>query len=107
MVTVNIGTERKAGWDNDMRNFAAIDRLDLEQIECPVLLVHGDVDTDVLFRYSQDAHGRLKNSELVSIPRGSHLGFYAHQQAREMQAKAKEWFCRYAKEPKELEARDQ
>lgn len=107
VVTVNIGNERKAGWDNDMRNFAAIDKLDLEQIECPVLLVHGDADTDAPFHYSQDAHTRLKNSELVSIPRGTHLGFYAHPQAREIQAKAKEWLCRYAKESKELEARDQ
>ncbi|KAH0365347.1 alpha/beta hydrolase fold protein, partial [Aureobasidium melanogenum] len=96
-VTMNIGNERKAGWDNDMANFAAIDRLDLEQIECPVLLVHGDADTDAPFHYSQDAHERLRDSEFLTIPRGTHLGFYAHPQARDMQARAKDWFCRYAR----------
>ncbi|KEQ60461.1 alpha/beta hydrolase fold protein [Aureobasidium melanogenum CBS 110374] len=100
-VTVNIGNERKAGWKNDMADFAAIGRLDLEQIECSVLLVHGDADTDAPLHYSQDAHQRLRNSELVTIPRGTHLGFYAHPQACEMQARAKEWFQYHAKEAEE------
>lgn len=100
-MTINIGNERKAGWENDMANFAAIDRLDLEQIKCPVLLVHGDADTDTPLHYSQNAHERLRNSEFVTIPRGTHLGFYAHPQACEMQARAKEWFYHHAKEAEE------
>jgi hypothetical protein len=33
---------RKAGWQNDLRNFAAIDSLELHRVRCPVLLIRGD-----------------------------------------------------------------
>ncbi|KUJ17533.1 alpha/beta hydrolase fold protein [Mollisia scopiformis] len=91
-LTVNVGGARKAGWLNDVENFAAIKDLGLEKIQCPVLLVHGDADTDALPRYSEEAHRRLERSELVVMERGTHLSFYAHPEASEVQESAKRWF---------------
>jgi pimeloyl-ACP methyl ester carboxylesterase len=96
-LTMNIGGERKAGWDNDVKNFAAIESLGLEKIECPVLLVHGDADTDAIPRYSEAAHEVLRHSELVLMHRGTHLSFYAHPQASEVQEKAKKWLLDHVK----------
>jgi pimeloyl-ACP methyl ester carboxylesterase len=83
---------RKAGWDNDLANYDAIDSLGLEQVHCPVLLIHGDVDTDVAVEYSYTAHSALPNSTLVVMERGTHLAFYAHPEARDVQEQAGKWF---------------
>jgi pimeloyl-ACP methyl ester carboxylesterase len=96
-LTVNIGGGRKEGWQNDIENFASIKSLELEQVQCPVLLIHGEVDTDVLLRYSEAAHERLPLSSLIVMPRGTHLSFYAHPQARDVQDTAKKWFLDHAK----------
>ncbi|KAN0114405.1 alpha/beta hydrolase fold protein [Hyaloscypha variabilis] len=95
-LTVNVGGPRKEGWENDVKNFASIKSLGLEQVQCPVLLIHGDADTDALPNYSESAHARLPLSELVIMPRGTHLSFYAHPQAHEVQEKAKKWFLDHA-----------
>ena len=92
--TVNISGAggRKEGWLNDVENYAAIKSLELEQVHCPVLLVHGDADTDALPIFSEAAHARLPLSSLIVMPRGTHLAFYAHPQARDVQETAKKWF---------------
>lgn len=95
-LTVNVGGRRKEGWQNDVENFASIKSLGLEQIQCPVLLIHGDADTDALLSYSESAHARLPLSSLMVMPRGTHLSFYAHPQARDVQDKAKKWFLDHA-----------
>jgi pimeloyl-ACP methyl ester carboxylesterase len=95
-LTVNVGGRRKEGWQNDVKNFASIKSLGLEQVQCPVLLIHGDADTDALLSYSESAHSRLPFSELIVMPRGTHLSFYAHPQARDVQDKAKKWFLDHA-----------
>ncbi|KAK4505663.1 hypothetical protein PRZ48_003628 [Zasmidium cellare] len=97
--TVNVGGPRKDGWQNDVRNFAAIKSLGLEQVQCPVLLIHGDADTDAVPSYSEDAHARLPLSRLVMMHRGTHLSFYAHPQAHEVQAQATKWFYDHAQRP--------
>ncbi|KAE8449156.1 hypothetical protein EG329_008540 [Mollisiaceae sp. DMI_Dod_QoI] len=95
-LTVNVGGRRKEGWENDVENFAAIKSLGLEQVQCPVLLIHGDADTDALLSYSESAHARLPLSTLIVMPRGTHLSFYAHPQAREVQEKAQKWLSDHA-----------
>lgn len=90
-LTVNVGGRRKQGWQNDVGNFAAIKSLGLEQIQCPVLLIHGDADTDAPPSYSESAHARLPRSELVMMPRGTHLSFYAHPEASHVQEKTRKF----------------
>lgn len=64
---------RKAGWNNDKLQFAAIEGLELGKILAPVLLVQGDVDADVQPEYSDFASDAIPNSELVSMHLGGHL----------------------------------
>lgn len=84
---------RKAGWDNDLANYAAIDSLELDRVRCPVLLIQGDIDTDVKPDYSRTAHAALPDSTLVVMERGTHLAFYAHPEARSVQEQARKWFA--------------
>jgi pimeloyl-ACP methyl ester carboxylesterase len=90
--TVNIAGKRQAGWRNDVANYARIESLDLDRVRCPVLLVHGDADTDATPEYSRFAHAELPDSTLVVMERGTHLAFYAHRQATEVQRQARRWF---------------
>lgn len=94
-LTVNLACGRKDGWTNDITNFAAISSLDLEHVQCPVLLVHGELDTDVVPSHSKTAHARLPLSSILIMPQGTHLSFYAHSQARDIQKQAKTWFLNH------------
>lgn len=93
--TVNISGRRRAGWENDISNFANIQSLDLEKIECPTLLIHGDADTDASLEHSRFAHSQIRDSELMVIDGGTHLAFYADPGARGAQQRAMAWFTRY------------
>lgn len=90
--TVGTNGPRKAGWRNDVANFARIDSLDLDRVQCPVLLVHGEADTDVSIAHTRSAHAELPDSALVVMERGTHLAFYAHPQASDIQQRARKWF---------------
>lgn len=68
-------SERKPGLDNDLKLFAQIDKLTLDDITCPTLIVHGDSDKDVSPANAEYAHKCIQNSELYWIPKASHLGF--------------------------------
>ncbi|CAD0097251.1 unnamed protein product [Aureobasidium mustum] len=96
--TLNIGGKRKPGWHNDVKNYADIKSLELECVTCPVLLVHGDADSDALPVYTYYAHARLPNSELIMMAGGTHPSFYAHQEAEIVQERAKQWFEHYSQE---------
>jgi pimeloyl-ACP methyl ester carboxylesterase len=86
---------RRKGWDNDVTNFGAIDSLELERVRCPVLLIHGDADTDALPQYSRTAHDALPDSTLVVIERGTHLAFYAHPDAPAIQERVRTWLAEH------------
>ena len=87
--TVGTNGPRKAGWENDLANFAAIDSLELERVRCPVLLIHGDADTDAAIDFSYSADQALPDSRLVVMDRGTHLAFYAHPNAAAVQQEAR------------------
>jgi pimeloyl-ACP methyl ester carboxylesterase len=87
--TVGTSGSRKAGWDNDVTNFAAIGSLQLDRVRCPVLLIHGDADTDVTPEYSYSARTALPESRLIVMKRGTHLAFYAHPDAADIQEEAR------------------
>lgn len=88
---------RKAGWDNDVANYGAIDSLDLDRVRCPVLLIHGDADTDVVPEFSYTAHNALPDSTLVIMRRGTHLAFYAHPQSPHVQEQTRRWLSDHAR----------
>lgn len=90
-VTATRGGERKDGFDNDAANFAAIDSLELEKVTCPVLLVHGDVDTDVPPEYSAHAAEALPDAELITLEAGTHICFYTSADAASAQSRAIEF----------------
>lgn len=89
--TLSWSGRRTAGWDNDVTNYGAIDSLELEQVSCPVLLIHGDADTDAVPEYSYTAHKALPDSTLIIMERGTHLAFYAHPEAPRVQEQARRW----------------
>lgn len=98
VMTVNTGGRREQGWLNDVKNFGAITELaGLEEIRCPVLLVHGDADTDVVPSNSESAHARLSHSTLVMMSRGTHLSFYAHPEASDVQDRTCKFFLEHAR----------
>jgi pimeloyl-ACP methyl ester carboxylesterase len=66
-------------------NFAAIDSLELDRVRCPVLLIHGDADTDVAIDFSYSARTVLQESRLIVMNHGTHLAFYAHPDAADVQ----------------------
>lgn len=76
---------RIPGWYNDETNLAAIESLELERVSCPVLLVHGDADSDVPIEHSRSALALLSNARLLVAERGSHLALWAHPDAAKLQ----------------------
>jgi pimeloyl-ACP methyl ester carboxylesterase len=92
--TVGTNGPRQAGWQNDVANYGAIDSLELERVQCPVLLVHGDADTDASPDFSYTAHNTLADSQLVIMDRGTHLCFYAHPDAPAVQQQARDFLAR-------------
>ena len=80
---------RRAGWENDVTNFGAIGSLELDRVRCPVLLIHGEADTDATIDFSYSAHQALPESRLIMMDRGTHLAFYAHPDAADVQEQAR------------------
>ncbi|MGQ4512338.1 alpha/beta fold hydrolase [Streptomyces sp. DW26H14] len=87
--TVGTTGRRRAGWQNDVVNFAAIDSLELGRVRCPVLLIHGDADTDAAIDFSHSARAALTESRLIVMHHGTHLAFYAHPNAADAQDEAR------------------
>ena len=84
--TVSHRGDRRAGVDNDMSTFAAIDSLQLDAIRVPVLLVQGDADSDVPPAYSDFAADQLPDATMVTVPEGTHLAAWASPAAAEVQS---------------------
>jgi pimeloyl-ACP methyl ester carboxylesterase len=85
--TASFRPPRKAGRDNDRVQFAGIVGLQLERIQAPVLLVHGEVDTEVSPNDSYSASARLPTAELEMVPLGGHACAFVAQNADAIQAR--------------------
>lgn len=48
-------------------------------------------DTDASVEYSRSAHAELPNSTLIVMEQGTHLAFYAHPEASDVQEQARRW----------------
>lgn len=81
---------RRFGIDNDRACFGSIDSLELERIDVPTLLIHGDADTDVSPMHSRRAAESIPGAELYEISHGTHFALYAHPEAGAAQARAVE-----------------
>ena len=74
--TVSFRPPRKEGFENDQKQFALIEDLELERIKVPVLLVQGAVDSDVDPSYATFAVNAIPRAELLTIDLGTHLAAF-------------------------------
>lgn len=77
-LAANHSGPRRAGFENDLAQFAQIDSLELERIDRPCLIVQGTADSDVLPEYSGFAAERIDGADLVELSTGTHLAFWVH-----------------------------
>lgn len=82
---------RKTGTLNDLDRLFAIDALPLDKITCPVLIIHGDADSDVPPKHAEYAHKSIKGSKLRIMGRASHIGFWISDEAEIVQREAVQW----------------
>lgn len=87
--TGNASGPRRAGWDNDVRQLAAIESLDLGAVRAPTLLVHGDADSEVVHDDSARAAEAIPGAEFVTLPGGTHFALWDHRDASAVQAQVR------------------
>ena len=63
----------RSGFENDLKQFAAIERLPLEAVGCPTLVVHGTHDGDVPFSHAENSARGIAGAELHRVEKGWHL----------------------------------
>lgn len=95
MATVSPYAPRKPGTDNDTRQGLRITSLPLEDIHCPVLVVHGTHDTDVPVFHGVDARERIPAAGHIWIDRGTHFGFWLGPHAAAAQSSARRFIDRH------------
>jgi pimeloyl-ACP methyl ester carboxylesterase len=93
--TMNPLSLRKAGLLNDLDQFSQIDRLPLEEIACPSLIIHGTHDSDVRFDHGEHAASRIRHAEFVPVEGGTHVLWIARQ-ADELRKTRLEFLNRHA-----------
>lgn len=82
---------RKAGAENDIALGKAIDKLPLDAIQCPTLIIHGKEDNDVPPHDAEYAHEAIAGSLLLWIEKASHIGFWTAEDAYKVQRYTLEW----------------
>ena len=68
--------QRKAGYQNDLAQFATINDYPLARITAPTLIIHGTRDEDVPFADAQLLASMLPNVHLLAVTGGDHTAFY-------------------------------
>ena len=63
----------RAGFDNDIEQFGAIEQLPLGQVRCPTLVVHGTHDHDVPFSHAENSAREIAGAEFHRVDKGWHL----------------------------------
>ncbi len=71
---------RKAGYTNDMEQFAHINGYPLEQITAPTLVLHGDQDRDVSIKDAELVAGKVPHTQFVIDKGGTHTFFFQHHE---------------------------
>jgi pimeloyl-ACP methyl ester carboxylesterase len=83
--TAALTKDRRAGYENDLDQFAAIQSLELERVTTPTLVVQGSADTDVPPDHVEHAAATIPGAKLIVLDRGSHLALYTHPEAEATQ----------------------
>ena len=83
---------RREGFENDMRQFAGIESLELDRIGVPCLIVQGEADSDVDPEYSRYAAATIPGAESVTLPGGTHLAFWVHPDSAAVRQRAVELY---------------
>jgi pimeloyl-ACP methyl ester carboxylesterase len=78
--TIAIHRLRKAGYDNDMEQFAAITRYPLERITVPTLVLHGTSDYTVSFAEAEFVASKVSHAKLVAVEGGDHAFYVTHKE---------------------------
>ena len=82
----------RAGFDNDIEQFGAIEQLPLAAVRCPTLVVHGTHDRDVPFSHAENSAREIAGAEFHRVEQGWH--FLALSDAAEESARAEVAFLR-------------
>jgi pimeloyl-ACP methyl ester carboxylesterase len=93
--TVNPYSLRKEGTEIDVDEGAKIDKLPLEKVRAPALIIHGKKDADVKFSDGEYAASTIPDAEHLWIEEGTHLGFWLSDQAADAQRKAIDFFKKH------------
>jgi pimeloyl-ACP methyl ester carboxylesterase len=88
---------RKAGYHNDLEQFAAITSLELEKITVPTLVVQGTADSDLPPAQSAFAVETIPGAELLTLDTGTHLALYTHPDSAAAQARVVDLLHRTAR----------
>ncbi len=83
--TASTTSERRAGYENDLAQFEAIDSLELDRIAVPTLIVQGSADTDLPPEDSAFAAATIPGARRIDLADGSHLALYTHPDAASAQ----------------------
>lgn len=79
--------KRRAGVDNDLDGLSKLDDLPVGKITCPVFIIHGTHDGDVLFYHGVYAWENIPNVEKMWVREGSHLCAWISPQVRDIHAR--------------------
>ncbi len=82
---------RRAGYDNDATQFAAITSLELERVTVPTYVLVGDADSDVDPAHSAAAAAAIPGARSTVIANGTHIALFAHPDAVGVQAQVIEF----------------
>jgi len=82
---------RKQGVNADLALGHIIDRLPMDNITAPSLIIEGSADGDVLPHDAEYAHNTIAHSDLLWVDTGSHIGFWTAPDAYKAQKYTLDW----------------
>lgn len=63
---------RKKGLENDLDQLAQLEKMPLEKISAPVLILHGQHDAEVSADHPENACEKIRNTDIYWVPDGMH-----------------------------------
>lgn len=73
-------SKRKAGFDNDLAQFADLSTYELAHITAPTMVLHGTADGVVPISHSEFIARSIPHTEMVTIEGGGHLCVVTHKE---------------------------